>query len=333
MRPPLILLMGPTASGKTDLALQLVQEFPLEIVSVDSAMVYRGLDIGAGKPLQSVLTRVPHHLVDIRDPAERYSAGQFLRDALTAIADIRARGKVPLLVGGTMLYFRALTQGLADLPEANLAVRAELDARGSQLGWPALHAELQQIDSQSAARILPNDAQRIQRALEVHRLTGRTLTELHSLTVRQTLNDDVLALAWAPADRAALYDQIQIRFERMLAMGFLDEVRRLYERGDLTPELPAVRAVGYRQLWGHLAGEYDIAEAIRLSVTATRQLARRQLIWLRAMAEIEWIDSLDSAAIDRIKAHIQTKIGAPAICVPTDIDDTKDLPSNPRTTG
>jgi tRNA dimethylallyltransferase len=308
--PPVILLMGPTAAGKTDLALELAAEYPLEIVSVDSAMVYRGLDIGTGKPAPEILARVPHHLVDILDPSEQYSAGQFVRDAVRLIDAIRARNKVPLLVGGTMLYFKALTQGLADLPTADPIVRAELDERGASLGWPAMHAELAQVDPLAAQKIQPNDAQRIQRALEVYRLTGRPLSALHAATVRQSLNDGALALAWSPANRAALYDRIALRFEHMMAAGFLDEVHRLRARTDLSTDLPALRAVGYRQLSGHLDGKYDLSEAIKLGVIATRQLARRQLIWLRAMSELTWFDSLDVATTARIKSQIKEHIAA-----------------------
>jgi tRNA dimethylallyltransferase len=302
--------MGPTAAGKTDLALELAAEFPVEIISVDSAMVYRGLDIGTGKPDRDVLASVPHHLVDILDPSERYSAGQFIRDASTLIEEIRSRGKVPLFVGGTMLYFKALTQGIADLPEANAEVRAEIDARGVAIGWPAMHAELAQIDPVAAQKILPNDAQRIQRALEVHQLTGVPLSVLHTRAVRQTLNNNVLTLVWSPTIRATLYDRIAVRFDRMMAMGFLDEVRRLRSRTELSPDLPALRSVGYRQLWGHLAGEYDLNEAVRLGVIATRQLARRQLIWLRAMPKLNWFDSLDETATAHIKSQIKNHIVA-----------------------
>lgn len=305
---PVVYLIGPTAAGKTDLALQLAREFPFEIVSMDSAMVYRGMDIGTGKPSRDVLERVPHHLVDILDPSERYSAGRFVRDAEQAMAGIRSRDKVPLVVGGTMLYYKALTEGIADMPSADPAVRAEIDARGAQLGWPALHAELAAIDPVAAQKILPNDAQRIQRALEVFRLTGKPLSTLHASSVRQTLNDNALALVWSPADRTALYDRIAIRFDAMMAAGLLDEVRRLYERTDLSPDLPAIRSVGYRQLWNHLAGEYDLAEATRLGVIATRQLARRQLIWLRALRGLEWCDSLDSTAAGRMKARIAERL-------------------------
>ena len=304
---PLFLLMGPTASGKTDLALQLAERFPFEIVSVDSALVYREMDIGTGKPSAEALRRVPHHLVDIRDPGERYSAGQFMRDAQTAIEDIRRRGRQPLLVGGTMLYFKALTQGLAELPAGNAAVRADIDARGAALGWPALHAELQRIDPTAAEKILPNDAQRIQRAIEVHTLTGRPLSELQAVPVRRTLNDRFVQVCWSPKDRAALHDRIGVRFSNMMAAGFLGEVRRLYERGDLSADTPAIRSVGYRQLWGHLQGQYDLAEAVRLGVVATRQLARRQLIWLRATPEVHWIDSLEDDAFFRIESLLRAE--------------------------
>lgn len=309
---PAVYLIGPTAAGKTDLALELVQAFPLEIVSMDSALVYRGMDIGTGKPSRATLERVPHHLVDILDPSERYSAGQFVRDARRAMEDIRARGKVPLVVGGTMLYYKALTEGIADMPGADPAVRADIDARGAQLGWPALHAELAAVDPIAAQKILPNDAQRIQRALEVYRLTGKPLSALQAQTVRQTLNDNALALVWSPADRSALYDRIAKRFEAMMAAGFLDEVRRLYQRADLSPELPSIRSVGYRQLWRHVAGECELAEAVQLGVIATRQLARRQLIWLRAMRGLRAFDSLDRAAAALIKsevaAHLATRL-------------------------
>ena len=307
---PVILLMGPTAAGKTDLALELAAEFPVEIISVDSALVYRGLDIGSGKPTRDVLACVPHHLVDILDPSERYSAGQFVRDASRLIDAIQARGKVPLLVGGTMLYFKALTHGIADMPPADPTIRAELDARGARIGWPAMHAELAQIDPISAQKILPNDAQRIQRALEVYQLSGTPMSALHAATVRQSLNANFLSLAWSPANRTALYDRIAMRFDAMMAAGFLAEVQRLHQRADLSPELPALRAVGYRQLWGHLDGKYDLQTAIELGVIATRQLARRQLIWLRAMPEVTWFDSLEVATKVHIKSQIKKHIAA-----------------------
>lgn len=293
--PAIPLILGPTGAGKTDLALRLVERHNLEIVSVDSAMVYRGMDIGTGKPSSEVLRRHPHHLVDILDPLQAYSAGQFVRDARRAIEDIRARGKLPLLVGGTMLYFRALRRGLADMPQADPAVRAAIDAEAAQRGWPALHAELATLDPQSARRIQPNDAQRIQRAIEVHRLTGKTLSELHAV---QPANSDLAfaAYAWVPGDRERLYAAIEARFHEMMQAGLLEEVRKLYVRGDLNADLPAIRCVGYRQLWEHLSGRDTLDFAIQRAIFATRHLARRQLIWLRAEPDIQWLDALESGA-------------------------------------
>lgn len=298
------LILGPTGAGKTDLALRLAERHDLEIVSVDSAMVYRGMDIGTGKPSPEVLRRHPHHLVDILDPLQAYSAGQFVRDARRAIDDIRARGKLPLLVGGTMLYFRALRRGLADMPQADPAVRAAIDAQATQRGWPALHAELAALDPQAARRIQPNDAQRIQRALEVHRLTGKTLSELHAAT--QPVNDDLsfAAYAWVPSDRERLYAGIEARFHAMMQAGLLEEVRKLYARGDLHADLPAIRCVGYRQLWEHLSGRDTLDFAIQRAILATRHLARRQLIWLRAESDIQWLDALESGAA----AHMEHAI-------------------------
>jgi tRNA dimethylallyltransferase len=283
--------MGPTAAGKSAVALALCARFDAEIVSVDSAQVYRGMDIGTGKPPRDVLQRHPHHLVDILDPLQAYSAGQFVRDARTAIDDIRARGKLPLLVGGTMLYFRALRRGLADMPAADPEVRAAIDAEAALRGWPAMHAELAALDPTSARRIQPNDAQRIQRALEVHRLTGKTLSELHAA---QSTDPDLTfaAYAWVPGDRERLYAAIEQRFRAMMHAGLLTEVRKLYARGDLHADLPAIRSVGYRQLWEHLSGRDTLDSAIQRAIFATRHLARRQLIWLRAMPERVVIDCL-----------------------------------------
>lgn len=292
---PIPVIVGPTGAGKTDLALRLAERLPLEIVSVDSAMVYRGMDIGTGKPPQAVLLRFPHHLVDILDPAEAYSAGQFVRDARRVIDEIRARGKLPLLVGGTMLYFRALRRGLADLPSADPEVRAQIDAQAQERGWPAMHAELAAIDAQSAQRIRPNDAQRIQRALEVYRLTGKTLSELHAAQPAQS-DLQFLTYAWVPGERERLHAAIAARFHHMLASGLLDEVRRLHQRGDLHADLPAIRSVGYRQLWEHLSGRGTLESATQRAIFATRQLARRQLIWLRSEPNVHWLDALDSQA-------------------------------------
>ena len=297
------LILGPTGAGKTDLALRLAERHDLEIVSVDSAMVYRGMDIGTGKPSPDVLRRHPHHLVDILDPAQAYSAGQFVRDARRAIGDIRGRGKLPLLVGGTMLYFRALRRGLADMPAADPQVRAAIDAEAGLRGWPALHADLASIDPQSARRIQPNDAQRIQRAIEVHRLTGKTLTQLHT---EQHVSSDLTfaAYAWVPSERERLYAAIEQRLHAMMRAGLLDEVRRLFERGDLHADLPAIRSVGYRQLWEHLSGKETLESALQRAIFATRHLARRQLIWLRAEPDIKWLDALESDAV----AHMDNAI-------------------------
>ena len=298
---PVFLLMGPTAAGKTDLALELVSALPLEIVSVDSAMIYKGLNIGSGKPPPEVLDRVPHHLVDVLDPGERYSAGQFVRDAARLIGEIRQRGKVPLLVGGTMLYFKALINGIADLPEADPLVRATINESASKYGWPAMHEELKKVDPSAAAKILPNDAQRIQRALEVFQITGRRLSELQVDNVRQSPNEDFVPLVWSPTDRKLLHERIAARFVRMMEDGFVEEVQRLFARKDLSRDLPALRAVGYRQLLAFLHGEISRDEAVVQGIAATRQLARRQLIWLRAGKNYQWFDSLELSAAARIK--------------------------------
>lgn len=305
---PIVLIMGPTGAGKTDLALHLADRLPIEIVSVDSAMVYRGMNIGSGKPDADVLARYPHHLVDILDPAQSYSAGQFVRDAWRTIDEIRARGRIPLLVGGTMLYFRSLRRGLADMPQADAGVRAAIDAEGARSGWPAMHQQLAAIDPVAAARIQPNDAQRIQRALEVHRLTGKTLTELHA-AVRPPRSDvRFAAFAWSPADRDRLYEGIEARLHRMLAAGFLDEVRRLYARGDLHAALPSIRSVGYRQLWEHLATGEPLDSAVTRAIYATRHLARRQLIWLRSEEDVQWVDALEPGARARIEEVIEALV-------------------------
>jgi tRNA dimethylallyltransferase len=304
MAPRAILLMGPTGAGKTDLAVELAAEWPVEIISVDSALVYRGMDIGTGKPDREILARVPHHLVDILDPSEPYSAGQFVRDAVRLMADIHARGKVPLLVGGTMLYFRALTRGMAVLPEADPAIRAEIEAEAREQGWPALHAELKRVDPAAAARILVNDSQRIQRALEVFRLTGQPLSHWQQATQPPAPDVTFHRVTWCPTDREQLYARIERRFHAMMAAGLLDEVRQLFARKDLSPELPALRAVGYRQLWAHLVDNTSLEEAVSAGILATRHLARRQLIWLRKEPDNEWMDSLDSAVSVRIKQFL-----------------------------
>ena len=289
-RHPAIFLMGPTASGKTALACALSERFPVELVSVDSALVYRGMDIGTAKPDPATLARYPHALIDIRDPAEPYSAADFRADALAAMKDISARGKVPLLVGGTGLYFRALHQGLSNLPEADPAIRERLAAEADEIGWPAMHERLRQADPTAAARIGPNDAQRIQRALEVIELTGRPLSEQQRGGSGERFPWRVLKLALLPPERGSLHARIAERFDAMLAQGFLDEMRHLRTRGDLHPDLPSMRAVGYRQAWEHLDGLTGAAEFRDRGVFATRQLAKRQITWLRSELDARTFD-------------------------------------------
>ncbi len=280
-RPPAIALMGPTASGKTALAVRWVGRFGLEIVSVDSALVYRGLDIGSAKPDAALLARAPHRLIDIRDPHEPYSAAEFAGDALAAMREIRAAGRVPLLVGGTGLYFRALLHGLSEMPAADPATRAQIAEEAAQRGWAALHAELAQVDPVAAARIAPGDPQRIQRALEVHRLSGRPISQWQAETVRTPFPFRVLKLAVMPAERAVLHARIEARFDAMLVAGFLDEVRPLAADPRLHRDLPAMRAVGYRQALEYLSGETTAAQFRDRAIHATRQLAKRQITWLR----------------------------------------------------
>lgn len=295
-----VLVMGPTASGKTDLALKLAERWPIQIISVDSAMVYRGMNIGTGKPSAEVLARFPHELVDILDPSEAYSAGQFVRDARSAIERAHAQGRLPVLVGGTMLYFRALRHGLAEMPQADPAIREQLDAEAERVGWPQMHAELSRIDPRAAMRIQANDAQRIQRALEVYRITGRTLSEHHAQVPAVDESLRFFAYAWVPSERQKIYEAIEQRFERMMQHGLLEEVRALHERGDLHAALPAIRSVGYRQLWEHLTGSMPLDAAVKQAILATRHLARRQLIWLRSERDISWIDALESSADARM---------------------------------
>ena len=309
--PPAIFLMGPTASGKTDLALALARVLPCELVSVDSALVYRGMDIGTAKPDRATLDAFPHHLVDIRDPAEAYSAADFRRDALAAMADITARGRIPLLVGGTMLYYKALLEGLADMPGADAEVRAELEARAEREGLAALHAELQAVDPQSAARIHPNDPQRLVRALEVFRVSGMTMTQLRMQQSEAASSGSGLAytvaqLAIAPAQRQILHERIAQRFDLMLEQGFVAEVERLHRRGDLHGEMPSIRAVGYRQVWDHLEGRLSAAQMRERGIIATRQLAKRQFTWLRSWQDVHWLDSLDCDNLPRALKYMAT---------------------------
>jgi len=307
--PPAIFLMGPTASGKTALAVSLVERFPLEIISVDSALVYRGMNIGTAKPAAATLARAPHHLLDIRDPTEAYSAAAFCDDALRLMADITARGRVPLLVGGTMLYFRALLKGLDDLPRADPALRKQLEAEAAERGWPALHAELAVVDPETAARLAPNDSQRIGRALEVFRLTGTPMSALLA-RAQSELPYRVLQLALIPSDRAVLHQRIAARFDAMLAEGLVDEVISLRRTYALTADLPAMRAVGYRQAWAYLEGEIELEELREQGIAATRQLAKRQLTWLRSWPDAVALDclaeDLEAQATTRVARHLQT---------------------------
>lgn len=288
--PPAIFIMGPTASGKTALAMSLRQRFPVELISVDSALIYRGMDIGTAKPTAEELAQAPHRLIDIRDPAESYSAADFRADALREMAAITAEGKIPLLVGGTMLYFKALLEGLSPLPPADPDVRAQIEKQAQELGWEALHHQLQQVDPVSAARIHPNDPQRLSRALEVFLISGKTLTELTKIS-GETLPYNVQQFAIAPATREQLHQRIALRFEQMMAAGFEAEARALFERGDLHTDLPSVRCVGYRQMWSYLEGEIGYDEMVYRGICATRQLAKRQMTWLRGWESVHWLDS------------------------------------------
>jgi len=285
---PILAIAGPTASGKTAAALAIAAEMPVEIISVDSALVYRGMDIGTAKPSAQELATVPHHLIDIRDPLQAYSAAEFVRDATQLIQEIHARGKLPLLVGGTMLYFKALFDGLDDMPKADAQVRAAIEAEAQARGWPALHAELAQVDPVTAARLQPGDSQRIQRALEVFRVSGQPLSSFHTTKNIATDTDMARAstlISLEPSDRAWLHARIAQRFDTMLAAGFLDEVKALRERGDLHPDLPSMRCVGYRQAWEALDGLFPMSELRERGIFATRQLAKRQITWLRSMPQ------------------------------------------------
>ena len=279
---PVVCLMGPTASGKTDIAVRLVEEGPFDIISVDSALVYRGMDIGTAKPDAATLARAPHRLIDFLDPAEPYSAARFRGDARDEIKAIHAAGRIPLLVGGTMLYYRALLQGLSELPDADPSVRERLEAEAREQGWEALHERLAGVDPAAARRIHPNDPQRIQRALEVWEISGRPLSELQKRATVSQPPWPVVRIGLMPDDRAWLHERIARRFQLMIRQGLLDEVRALHERGDLSPDLPSIRAVGYRQIWACLDGECDLEEATRRGIVATRQLAKRQMTWMRS---------------------------------------------------
>ena len=314
--PPAIFLMGPTAAGKTDLAIELTKVLPCELISVDSALVYRDMDIGTAKPSKALLAQFPHRLIDILDPAQSYSAAEFRSDALAAMAEITARGKIPLLVGGTMLYYKALLEGLAEMPAADPQIRAEIGEEAARLGWQALHDQLAVIDPVSAARIHPNDPQRLSRALEVYRVSGSSMTAHRerqsaqstdaAASGRPQLPYTVANLAIAPANRQVLHDRIAQRFTQMLEQGFVDEVVALRRRGDLHVGLPSIRAVGYRQVWEHLEGKLTSAEMQERGIIATRQLAKRQFTWLRSWTDLHWLDSLDCDNLPRALKYLGT---------------------------
>jgi len=289
-RPKAIFLMGPTASGKTALAIELRKHLPVELISVDSALIYRGMDIGTAKPSAAELAQAPHRLLDIRDPAQAYSAAEFRRDALAEMAEISRDGRIPLLVGGTMLYYKALLEGLSPLPSADPAVRERIEQMASEQGWDALHRQLCEIDPVAGSRIHPNDPQRLSRALEVFFISGKTLTEL-TKTAGEALPYEVIQFAIAPAKREVLHERIEWRFKQMLASGFEAEARALFARGDLHTDLPSIRCVGYRQMWSYLAGEIDYDEMVYRGICATRQLAKRQITWLRGWENVHWLDS------------------------------------------
>ncbi len=301
--------MGPTASGKTDLAIQLCQHLPVELISVDSTLVYRDMDIGTAKPSAAELAAAPHRLIDIRDPAEPYSVADFLADAEREIADIHAQGKIPLLVGGTMLYFRALLDGLAEMPAADSEVRAAIEKDAAQHGWPYIHQQLAEVDPQTAADIHPNHSQRLSRALEVYRVSGKTMSQLREAQAAQAgprfaERFSLAQIAIAPRDRRLLHSRITLRFEKMLEQGLVDEVRRLHDRGDLHKDLPAMRAVGYRQVWDYLEGELTQAEMLERGVIATRQLAKRQFTWLRDWPELNWLYTEDVTGMPLAREEI-----------------------------
>ena len=297
--------MGPTASGKTGAAVELFQHLPLEIISVDSALVYRHMNIGTAKPDAATLAVAPHHLIDLIDPTERYSAAQFCQDALALMQDITARGKLPFLVGGTMLYFKALREGLNDMPASNLGVRAEIEARALALGWNALHAELAQVDPITAARLNPADAQRISRALEIYAQSGQPMSAYLNRAAANPLPYRVLPLALMPSDRAVLHARIAERFDAMLRQGLVEEVENLRVCFDLKPELPAMRCVGYRQTWLYLDGEMELDELRDRGIYATRQLAKRQITWLRGMQDAQVLDCLDAQLTQRVSEQAQ----------------------------
>ena len=309
-QPLALFLMGPTASGKTDLAIALRQQLPVEVISVDSALIYKGMDIGTAKPTPAELALAPHRLIDILDPKESYSAMNFREDALKEMAEISTSGRIPLLVGGTMLYYKALLEGLSPLPSADPTIRAEIEEKAAKIGWAGMHQELLAIDPVAGARINPNDSQRINRALEVFYITGKTMTELTE-EKGEALPYRLLQFAIAPQDRSILHERIALRFQKMMDLGFEEEVKRLFLREDLHIDLPSIRCVGYRQMWEYLQGDISLDEAIYKGICATRQLAKRQSTWLRGWKdEITWLDSLNPeqaklTMIDKIEKSLR----------------------------
>jgi tRNA dimethylallyltransferase len=303
-QPPVICLMGPTAAGKTALAMALHDALPCDIISVDSALIYRDMDIGTAKPTAEELAKYPHRLINIRDAAQSYSVADFCQDALAQISDIRAKGRIPLLVGGTMMYFKNLIEGISPLPQANAQIRQQIEQEAQQFGWQKLHQQLIACDPIAGERIHPNDPQRITRALEVFRLTGNTLSQL-SKTKGDKLPGEILQLAIAPKERKTLHDRIELRFKQMIAQGFEDEVKQLKQRNDLHENLPAMRCVGYRQMWQYLNGEFDQDEMIFKGICATRQLAKRQLTWLRSWPNLTWLEMEDQTNLVKILAMLK----------------------------
>lgn len=298
-------LMGPTASGKTRLAIELVKSLPFEIISVDSAMVYRDMNIGTAKPTPEENALAPHHLINICDASEPYSAGQFRGDVLEKIRTVFANGRIPLLVGGTMMYFHVLQNGLAALPDADPAIRNSIYARAAEYGWEFMHGQLQQVDPLTAAKIHPNDSQRISRALEIYHLTGKSLANIQQTETSTNLSFNVINIAVAPADRNILHDRIAKRFQQMLQQGFLSEVEKLFQRGDLNADLPSMRTVGYRQFWDYLNGEISYERACERAVIATRQLAKRQLTWLRSWENLHWFASEGDNLVERVTQFLE----------------------------
>ncbi|TDO99021.1 tRNA (adenosine(37)-N6)-dimethylallyltransferase MiaA [Marinomonas balearica] len=307
-KPSVVCLMGPTASGKTGLAVELASQHNYEIISVDSALVYRGMDIGTAKPDQATLLKAPHRLIDIIDPVESYSAADFVEDVVEEISDIVSAGKRPLLVGGTMMYFNALQKGLAEMPQADETIRAEIEQQAAEKGWDYLHDELSRIDPESAKRIHPNDPQRLQRALEVYRVSGKSMTELWANQETQSLPFNMVNLAVMPDERSILHKRIEERFHQMMELGFLNEVEDLHQRGDLSLDFPSIRCVGYRQLWQYIEGEDSLDDAIFKGVVATRQLAKRQLTWLRGWEDLTIFDSLSKDLVGQTLKYLESRI-------------------------